>query len=366
MPRAALPSVAVVVSHPIQHFCPMYGSIARSEVCRIKVFFASSAGLNSQWDPNFQRHIRWEGLTLDFPHTFLNGGKSLPLGESVDAPDLERALDEYGPDVVTVYGYAQPLQRRARRWAISRGRRVFMTSDADNRRRQGLLKRMAKRIVLPGIYRDVDCFLTVGDANETQYAAYGARPEHMFRAPFPVDRDLLEPVFSAKRTHGRRLRSELAISEDALVISVIGKLVPWKRQHDLIEALALLDELPQRLCALIIGTGQEDGNLRCAMSRLRRQQVLLMGFVQPRDLARYYAATDIYVHASSVEPHSLAVSEAIYMGCPVIISDRCGSYGTTDDVQPGRNGFVYQCGDVSALAAAIRRLAESPPLRQEF
>jgi predicted hydrolase (HD superfamily) len=37
----------------------------------------------------------------------------------------------------------------------------------------------------------------------------------------------------------------------------------------------------------------------------------------------------------------------------VVLSDRCGSYGPTDDVQPGINGFVYRCGDVSDLSRCI-------------
>jgi glycosyltransferase involved in cell wall biosynthesis len=54
------------------------------------------------------------------------------------------------------------------------------------------------------------------------------------------------------------------------------------------------------------------------------------------------------------------------MGLPVVLSDRCGSYGPADDVQPGRNGFVHAWGDPSSLATCIRRLAEDPQLREKF
>ena len=65
-----------------------------------------------------------------------------------------------------------------------------------------------------------------------------------------------------------------------------------------------------------------------------------------------YCAADVYVHCSDNEPHSLAITEAIYCGLPVVLSDRCGSYGPTDDVQPGINGFVYRCGDVATCRVA--------------
>ena len=51
--------------------------------------------------------------------------------------------------------------------------------------------------------------------------------------------------------------------------------------------------------------------------------------------------------------HSLSISEAIYMGCPVIISDKCGSYGETDDVQVNKNGFVFECENVVQLKSYI-------------
>jgi len=48
------------------------------------------------------------------------------------------------------------------------------------------------------------------------------------------------------------------------------------------------------------------------------------------------------------------------------LSDRCGSYGPSDDVEPGANGFVFPVGDVESLAGMLSRLAQSPSLRQRF
>src|SRR6185437_15671240 len=67
-----------------------------------------------------------------------------------------------------------------------------------------------------------------------------------------------------------------------------------------------------------------------------------------------------------LEPHSIAVSEAIYMGCPVIISDRCGSHGPADDVQQGINGSVFQFGNIEQLVSRIKELAGNQQKRAEF
>ena len=80
---------------------------------------------------------------------------------------------------------------------------------------------------------------------------------------------------------------------------------------------------------------------------------MFAGFVRPERLAEYYCAADVYVHCSDNEPHSVAISEAVYCGLPVILSHRCGSYGPTDDVQPGLNGFVYRCGDLRDMSRRL-------------
>jgi glycosyltransferase involved in cell wall biosynthesis len=54
------------------------------------------------------------------------------------------------------------------------------------------------------------------------------------------------------------------------------------------------------------------------------------------------------------------------MGKPVILSDRCGSYGPTDDVEEAGNGIVFPFGNITALASAIERLTVDEVLRQNF
>jgi glycosyltransferase involved in cell wall biosynthesis len=360
------PRVAVVLSNPIQHFCPQYTSWAQHDDWEIKVFFASSAGVEAYTDPDYGEEIAWEGIDLDFPHQFLNDGEVLPINPQIDAPDLEQHLNAFDPDVLVMYGYIQKLQRRALHWGAGRDTTVLMFSDSEQRQHRPWCKRLAKKLVLPSyIYRKIDGFLTVGDANEDYHLHYGARPDQLFRLSYPIDRDFYDASYEDREALGREIRDAYDISADAAVFSVVGKLVPWKRQKDLIDALAHIDP-SQDVVAVIVGSGEQEEALKRRAERLDVHRVVFTGFVQPTELPKYYAASDAYVHPSSVEPHSVAISEAIYMGCPAVISDRCGSYGPNDDVQIGRNGFVYGCGDTRALARDLERLATSPDLRRRM
>lgn len=102
--------LAIVVSHPIQHFCPQYSSWARLDGVDLRVFFASRQGLDTYHDKDFAEPVRWEGLALDFPHEFLPGAGDRPVTAALDAPEAEERLAGFRPHAVCVYGYAQPLQ----------------------------------------------------------------------------------------------------------------------------------------------------------------------------------------------------------------------------------------------------------------
>jgi glycosyltransferase involved in cell wall biosynthesis len=362
----AKPRIAIVVSHPIQHFCPAYSSFARESYWDVAVGFASKSGFVKQWDPSFGREIAWEDMKLDFPHTFLNGDAALPISGQLDAPTLPQWLSDFAPSVLIMYGYSQRLQRRALRWAHQAHCPVLMVSDSEARHGASVVRRTLKSVVLPLMYRRVSGFLSVGDANEDYYQQYGVPAHRLFRSPFPIDRDRFEDAYRRRDALRESGREELGVLPDDVLCGMVGKLVARKRQVDAIGALDHLPALGRNLTVVLVGSGEDEAQLRAQASALKKHRVIFAGFTQPRLLPQLYAAMDLYVHCSAEDPHPLAISEAIYMGLPVIVSDRCGSYGPSDDVQPGRNGFVYPCADSSALARLMGRFAECPSLRQDL
>src|SRR4051812_33790575 len=81
--------LALVVSHPIQHFCPQYVSFAQNKNIAFKVFFASTMGFKKYVDPTFKKEIAWDNLNLDkFDHEFLNGDQLLEPDNKLDAPSI--------------------------------------------------------------------------------------------------------------------------------------------------------------------------------------------------------------------------------------------------------------------------------------
>lgn len=359
--------VAIVISHPIQHFSPQYASLAAHPSLQVKVFFASALGYRSYVDPNFKQQISWNNLYLDeFDHVFLNGEEPIPADKDLDAENLDQALTEFAPDLVMLHGYFQKFQRRAHNWAKRNKVKTAYTADSERRQKRSPLKELLKYPVLYKYFAGIDIFLSVGPANEAYYRFYGVPPRKIVRMHFSIDLRSYEQAYANRRQLAAAVREKHDLHTGDSVFSVVGKLVPWKNQIDIIDAMIQLEQQGLVSNLFVIGSGDQMESLKQKAAALTRSKVIFPGFVKPEDLPGYYAASDIYIHPAAIEPHSLAISEAIYMGAPVILSDRCGSYGEDDDVQEGKNGFVFPCGNIAALAEKIRILLGDTEKRRTF
>lgn len=358
--------VAIVVSHPIQHFCPQYKSWSELQGVETMVYFASRRGLDPYHDVHFDKVIKWDGVTMDFAHEFLDGTRTGSGADAVDFAKADERLTRWQPHIVVIYGYAQALQRWAIGWAIRSGKRVAMIGDSEMRSRRPWTRKLAKYLWLRRHLRDVDVFLTVGDANEQYYRYYGAPDRKFVRSCFPIDRSRFEAGLRDRAEVRRRLRAKHGVSERQTVVLMVGKLVSWKRQRDLVSFSNMVQSTRQDITVILAGSGPDASFLHAQARTIGPKGVVFAGFVNAKDLVDYYLASDIYAHCAEVEPHSLAISEAIFAGLPIVLSDRCGSYGPSDDLRPGRNGFVYACGDVDALAKSLLRLIDDVVLRQRM
>ena len=133
-------------------------------------------------------------------------------------------------------------------------------------------------------------------------------------------------------------RSQLGISEGAIILGVFARLTPEKGQAVILEALG---QLPLAYCnthLLLLGgpTDCEFGSaLRALAHRLDLvERVHLTGNVPVPE--RYYGAIDLAISARiDPEPFGLSVVEAMMMGKPVMVHALGGPAETVVDGQTG-------------------------------
>lgn len=345
--------LAVIVSHPIQHFVPFYRALAADETIELRVIFGAPIGVERYFDTEMQTEIAWQmDMTGGYPHIFLepSQGRVEPGLFAPNSRKVWRELSRFAPDAVIVYGYAQINNLRGLAWCNAKRVPALMIGDSELLRPRGTIKSALRRLILPPLLGRMSAYLSVGDRNEDYYRFYGVRPDRIFRVPFTID----EEVYRAARTKRCALRRErrtaLGIEEDEFVALFVGKLSPRKRPLDLATAVARLSGV----CALFAGNGEEMPALKTLADN--GHPILLPGFVGLDALPSFYAAADVLVHPSQADPHPLICSEAACVGLPMILSDRVGAVGTTDIARPGENAAVVPVGDIAALVSELDRL----------
>ena len=360
------PRVGIVVSHPIQHFCPFYRALAADGRIDLRVLFGSVAGSTPYHDKGFGQRVTWQPNILDgFDSRFLPGAERRTiLDRPIDNPSVSPLLQAFDADAVQVYGFYHPIALRAVWWAKRRHRKVLYCADSENMQHRSARTRLRKRLTLPWMFRAVDGFLTVGDCNEEYYRHYGVSNEKLFRSPYPVDEIQYRTAMRDRVNARARIRAAHHLPDDAIVVLYVGKLVQHKAVEDAIRAVAGLWKSGRHgsIYLLLAGDGPERRNCESVASLIEPRAVRFAGFVPAESLPDYYIASDLLLHPSRVDPHPVATSEAVVCGLPVIASDRVGSVGPTDDVRVGRNGWVYKFGDVAYLQKLLIRLIAEPHL----
>src|ERR1700689_4771921 len=80
-PRSGAVSVtrlAVVVTHPIQYYAPLWRALAREASLRTHVIFASRIGLEKTFDAEMKAEVAWAtDLTAGYSHEFLPEAASI-------------------------------------------------------------------------------------------------------------------------------------------------------------------------------------------------------------------------------------------------------------------------------------------------
>jgi glycosyltransferase involved in cell wall biosynthesis len=173
--------------------------------------------------------------------------------------------------------------------------------------------------------------------------------------PLGFDLGSFAAVDDAERLIAKR---ELHLPEDAPTVTTVGRLVQIKRQDVFLEMAARLAATHRNTVFLVVG----DGELRTSLERRAAElgiaaQVRFLGWRS--DLARIYAASDLFVLTSDNEGTPVALIEAMATGVASVATD----VGGVRDVMSTERNLVPP-GQPLPLADAASRLLADPQLRK--
>lgn len=159
-------------------------------------------------------------------------------------------------------------------------------------------------------------------------------------------------------TGRRRVREELGIAPDALVVGTVCGLRPQKALDVLIRAAGPLVREAPGARVLILGEGPMRGELEELIGELGLgAAVSLLGAWPHEEVADFVESLDVAVSSSHFEGMPLAVMEFMAAGKPVVAT---AVGGVPDLIEDGVHGLLVPPGRPEALADALASLLRDP------
>jgi glycosyltransferase involved in cell wall biosynthesis len=361
--------LAILISHPIQYFAPLYRRLAQEPGIDMTVYFCSRQGVHSYDDEGFGTQVSWDVPLLEgYRHKFLpNVRRKAKVGRFFSLVNValvgELWRNRYDALLVNGHMYFSYLLGIIAAKLV--GIPVFMRCETHLLLRRSGLKLALRRYLMRLFYRHFcDRCLAIGTRNRAFYRAHGVSAERLFDVPYVVDNAFFVRETAPCRARVGDARLELDLPVDKPLILYASKLIPRKRPHDLLAAFHRLREGGIEAALVFVGSGVLEPALKEYADQHRVSDVYFAGFRNQSELPQYYDAADIFVLPSEDEPWGLVINESMCAGLPVVASEEIGA--VPDLVRHGYNGFTFPAGDVEQLADHLRELVRDEGVRRDM
>jgi glycosyltransferase involved in cell wall biosynthesis len=177
-----------------------------------------------------------------------------------------------------------------------------------------------------------------------------------------VVRNGIDPVAFSKNYEGagRRLREELGLPPDCLLIGSTSRLAKQKDLESLVRSVPFLRKLlfGRKLVVLLAGDGPERAALEALAVKLRvNHYIRFLGF--RRDIPQFLAALDVFVNTSLWEGLSISLLEAMAAERPIVTTD---IEANAELIEDAATGFLVGVQAPEEIAVAIAQFARDKRL----
>ncbi len=205
-----------------------------------------------------------------------------------------------------------------------------------------------------------DCVITPTESVKEIIKTWGVTNKNIISIPSGVEEDFYQDADRNK------IRNKYGIKENEILLLLVSRLTAEKNIKFLFRSLtSILSQRERRNLVkfLVVGGGYLVPKLK-SMARENglENKIIFAGVIGKEELKNYYAAGDIFVYASKSETQGMIVSEAMYMGLPVVAVDATGS---KDLIENNVNGFLVPEKE-DEFTKTVMKLIKDAELRKKM
>jgi glycosyltransferase involved in cell wall biosynthesis len=349
--------LAIVVSHPIQYYVPIFQILTARKNIELKVFYTWSQAKEKVKDHTFGREIEWDIPLLESYSFHFSENISTSPGthhrEGIICPNLIAEIQTYSPDAILVFGWFWKSHHDVMRHFYGKIP-IWFRGDSNLLDETFGLKTFLRRIYLTWVYRKVDLAFHVGKNNYDYFRKHGVNDKQLIFAPHSIDNKRFGVDYELE---ANRLRDELGIQKADLLILFSGKFEKKKNPLLLIEAFKKISQTIENAKLLLVGNGPLENEIKEKIKD--NPKISILPFQNQSKMPVLYQLADIYCLPSQGpgETWGLAVNEAMASGRPVIVSNKVGC--AIDLITESVNGFVFESNNVEELSTILNKAANS-------
>jgi glycosyltransferase involved in cell wall biosynthesis len=354
--------LAVVTTHPVQYYAPVFKLLAGRKNIDLMVFYTWGDAALKKQDPGFGKEISWDIPLLDGYSWEWVVNKAADPGshhfKGIVNPGLISRIKAWQADAVLVIGWAYDSHLKVLRYFKNK-LPVLFRGDSTLLDEKPVLKSAARYIALRWIYKHLDYALYPGSNNKSYFKKYGLKDDQLVFAPHAVDNERFAAENDADVV---QLRSNLNIDAADILILFAGKFEEKKDPVLLLNSFINLNSNSSHL--LFTGNGPLEKELK--EKAAGHKKIHFLPFQNQRAMPTVYQACDLFCLPSKGpgETWGMAVNEAMAAGKAVLVSNKVGC--APDLITPGVNGFIFDAGNLNSLTDCLRQLTGSKMLLQQF
>ena len=348
--------LAIVTTHPIQYYAPIFQLLHQRGNIEIKVFYTLGNPQTKLNDAGFGKPITWDLPLLDgYNYEWLKNTAKQPGShhfKGIKNPGITDKITEWQPSAILIFGWAYHAHLKVIRHFYKKVP-LYFRGDSTLLSEPGGIKKHLKTVFLKWVYHHVTHAFYVGQNNKNYFLKYGLKEEQLSFAPHAVDNSRFKIM---RQKEAQELRLSLAIGNEDILVVFAGKLEPVKNLSLLLDAFTSVNKPNVHL--LLVGNGINEAELKKkAIDSLRANNIHFLDFQNQTMMPVIYQAADLYCLPSKSETWGLSINEA--MGCDkaILASNTVGC--AADLIKTRQNGEIFESGNLKSLRDSLISLTSS-------